>query len=276
MMDVYRKGGHVSTITSPISGTPIEFMEEIFVDDTDLLTTLQYTFSVPKVLHTAQANLDKWTNLLIATGGALNPSKCYWYLITYKCIDGKWEYDDDRRHRLSIPLPDGSRTEITQLSVDEEKKMLGVWSSPKGSDTKHLQEIVLNKTSEWVRKLKNAHLPTNLAWKAYRHQLWPSIRYGMGTLATSIDKIEDLLHKQEFEMLSYLGVNQHVKREWRRLPREFGGIGLYDLGVEQFIIWIETLLQHYGAGFTTSKKLEASLEAMQLEIGGTGNPLHKD
>ena len=56
----------------------------------------------------------------------------------------------------------------------------------------------------------------------------------MGTLATSRDTIEDLLHKQEFEMLSYLGVNQHVKKEWKRLPREFRGIGLYDLGAEQF------------------------------------------
>ena len=108
-------------------------MGEIFVGDTDLLTMLQDIFSVSKVLTTMQTNLNKWANLLIATGGALNPSKCYWYLIAYKCIDGKWEYNDDRKCRLSIPLPDGSRTEITQLSVDEEKKMLGVWSSPKGS-----------------------------------------------------------------------------------------------------------------------------------------------
>ena len=39
---------------------------------------------------------------------------------------------------------------------------------------------------------------------------------------------------------------------------------------------METLLQHYGAGFTISKKLEASLKAMQLEIGCTGNPLNED
>ena len=139
MMNVYRKGGHITTITSPISWTPKEFMGEIFVDDTDLLTILQGSFSVSKVLTTAQTNLDKWANLLIATGGALNPSKCYWYLITYKCINGKWEYNDDRKYRLSIALPNGSHTEITQLSVDEEKKILGVWSSPKGSDKKHLQ-----------------------------------------------------------------------------------------------------------------------------------------
>jgi hypothetical protein len=145
-----------------------------------------------------------------------------------------------------------------------------------GIDTKHLQEVVLGKLSKWMGRLKNAHLPVHLAWKAYQHQLWPSIRYGIGTLATSRKDIKDLLHKLEFEMLLYLGVNQHVETEWRRLPREFGGIGLYNLSVEQFIAWMETLLQHYGAGFTTSKKLEASLEAMQLEIGCMGNPLDED
>jgi hypothetical protein len=71
-----------------------------------------------------------------------------------------------------------------------------------------------------------------------------------------------------------LGVNQHIKMEWRRLPREFRGIGLYDLSIEQFISWMEVLLQHNGAGFTTSKKLPASLEAMQLELGCSGNPLN--
>jgi hypothetical protein len=39
---------------------------------------------------------------------------------------------------------------------------------------------------------------------------------------------------------------------------------------------MEVLLQHYGAGFTTSQKLQASLEAMQLEIGCSGNPLNED
>jgi hypothetical protein len=38
MMSIYKKGGHVSTLVSPISRTLIDFMGEIFMDDTDLLT----------------------------------------------------------------------------------------------------------------------------------------------------------------------------------------------------------------------------------------------
>jgi hypothetical protein len=49
-----------------------------------------------------------------------------------------------------------------------------------------------------------------------------------------------------------------------------------NLSIEQFISWMKVLLQHYGAGFTTSKKLQASLQAMQLKIGCRGNTLNED
>jgi hypothetical protein len=61
--------------------------------------------------------------------------------------------------------------------------MLGVWSSPDGSDNMHLNQVVVAKVSKWVNKIKNAHLPVHLVWKAYRHQLWPGVRYGLATLA---------------------------------------------------------------------------------------------
>jgi hypothetical protein len=77
MMSVYRRGNHVSTLVLPITGDVIEFMGEIYVDNTDLLTILQDVFDSDEVLQTAQKNLDKRAELLIATGGALNPDKCY-------------------------------------------------------------------------------------------------------------------------------------------------------------------------------------------------------
>jgi hypothetical protein len=49
-----------------------------------------------------------------------------------------------------------------------------------------------------------------------------------------------------------------------KLAREFGEIGLFNLSIEQFIRWLKILLQHYGANFMTSRKLQTFLEAMQL------------
>jgi hypothetical protein len=59
------------------------------MNDTGLLTMLQDTFKAAKVLAIAQAIIDKWACLLIATGGALNLEKCYRYMVSYICRDGE-------------------------------------------------------------------------------------------------------------------------------------------------------------------------------------------
>jgi hypothetical protein len=208
----------MSTTVSLISGEVIEFMGETYVNDTNLLTFLLEEWVIGAVLKRAQTNLDKCLRLLIAAGGSLNPCKCYWYLISYVCKEGVWKYNRNASsYKLSIPLPDGSRGEIIQLPVSELKKMLGVWSSPDGSNAKHLQEVVASKTRTWVNHLRNANLPIHLAWKAYRFQLGPEIHYGIFTLANRSKEIEDIFHSLEFKMLSCLGVIRHVKIEWRRL-----------------------------------------------------------
>ena len=276
MIRCYEKAGHGSKLRSAISGMIINFMGEIFVDDTDLLNILMDVIDITELMEITQGNLDKWARLLIATGGALKPGKCYWYLISYVVNNGVWEYDENFKHSLSIQLPDGSRQEIEQLKTNESRKMLGVWSNPRGIDDKHIEEIVLGKSKNFLNKVKNAHLPTFLVWKAYRSSVIPGLRYGLSTLATSLQETQDVLSQCDFELLSYLGVNNRVRRVWRTIPREFGGIGLWNFTTEQCISWMEALLQHYGTNTTISKKLHASLEALQLEIGSADNPLLAD
>ncbi len=56
-------------------------------------------------------------------------------------------------------------------------------------------------------------------------------------------------------MLPSLGVNRHVKREWQTIAREFGGIGLHSLLIEQFISWAELILQHHHPKLTVLAKI---------------------
>jgi hypothetical protein len=87
---------------------------------------------------------------------------------------------------------------------------------------------------------------------------------------------QDTLQKENFRILPFLGINQTVKREWRTLHQAFRGIGLFDLAVEHTIGMINIFIQHYGADTTVAMKYLAFLEALQLEIGCTGNPLEKN
>jgi hypothetical protein len=105
LMRCYHKKGHGLMVISPISGKTIEFMGGIYVDDTDLLTFLFNLPDLETLMELTQGNLNKWVRLLNATGGALNPDKCRWYLIYYKCQNGVWEYGHMEDYSLTIPLP---------------------------------------------------------------------------------------------------------------------------------------------------------------------------
>jgi hypothetical protein len=59
----------------------IEFMGEIYVNDTDLLTIMADKYNRDHLLQQAQVNLNRWASLLNATGGAINPTKCYWCMV---------------------------------------------------------------------------------------------------------------------------------------------------------------------------------------------------
>ena len=275
LMHCYHRKGWGSSLLSPISGTLISFLGEIYVDDTDLIIIQPSYKTAEDLWDDLQASVMGWGNLLLATGGALNPTKCSWYLTDYICVDGEWEYAPTVDWELHIPLPGGDTAPIPLLPTDHATKMLGVWSSPNGRDDKHINENIIGRYKKWLSRSKNGHLPAKLNWMSHRFSLWTGMRYGLATLASSHHKLSSQLRRLDFEALSLLGVNKHVKVQWRTIPREFGGIGLYSLQVEQTLGWINMVLQHYGVNSTLGHKCKMSLECLQLEIGCVGNPLRE-
>jgi hypothetical protein len=63
MMSVYCREGHISILTSSITGQTIEFMGEIYVNNMDLLTIVDGEHDKNRMMQRAQANLDKWAHL---------------------------------------------------------------------------------------------------------------------------------------------------------------------------------------------------------------------
>ena len=122
----------------------------------------------------------------------------------------------------------------------------------------------------------NGHLPSHMAWVAYRHQLWPGVRYGLGTMTNDLEVTDRLLHKEDYRMLNVLGVVRSVATGLRRLHTTFGGFGLFNLPVEQLICRVNMLMQHYHTSTKLSKKLDASIRYLQLQLGTPHNPFLLD
>ena len=97
------------------------------------------------------------------------------------------------------------------------KETLGLWSCPAGTEDKQYGKIT-DHVEKWTSRTSNGHLTAHYAWVSYKLKLWPGIRYGLSTMATPLKVTVELLSLYNFRMLSSLGVNRNIKREWRTIP----------------------------------------------------------
>jgi hypothetical protein len=88
LLDSLRYDGYGAKLINPITNHSLHVPAFAFVDDTDLVHTidpgaLDYTKSTQHALHLWEEGLRK-------TGGALVPEKCMWYTIQHKWEKDKW------------------------------------------------------------------------------------------------------------------------------------------------------------------------------------------
>ena len=108
------------------------------------------------VSHQAmQDSISNWGQLIIASGGAFKPPKCFYRLISF-CwdTDRSWTYEnneDVEDFNISVPVPDVSQVHIKHDAVDTAKETLGVWTSPVG-DPKAALETMQNKADKWIAR----------------------------------------------------------------------------------------------------------------------------
>ena len=108
-------------------------------------------------------------------------------------------------------MDDGSQKPIYSLIPHESRKALGVKDCSAGGNAKQLTTIK-SKVEEWINIMKNGRLPAKWAWVTYKFQLWPSIRYGIGTMTNDMEEAEELLDDHNFSLLNILGVARTVKK----------------------------------------------------------------
>ncbi len=107
------------------------------------------------------------------------------------------------------------------------KKTLGIHDSLAGGNEGHLVYIK-DKTMQLVTRMTSGHLPSHIAWVAYNQQLWPRLRYRLGTMTNNFERAEKLLDNTNFKTLNVLGVMRNVTRGLQKLHTAFGGFGLFD------------------------------------------------
>jgi hypothetical protein len=129
ILNVHRKKGHGAKFVCPIMKLKHHLSAILYVDDTDLLhNDLTKDEQVEDVHIAIQESINSWGNLLIATGGVLQPSKCFYSIISFEWTNPKWLYTENNIHReygITVPLPGGRKAAISHKCITHAEKTLG-------------------------------------------------------------------------------------------------------------------------------------------------------
>ena len=115
----------------PISNLTVHLAALLFVDDTDMIHINLKVEEPATVAHQSmQYSIYNWGQLIIASGGAFKPPKCFYHLISFCWNTGtSWTYEtneDVKDFNISFPMPDLSQVHIEHAAVDKSKETLGV------------------------------------------------------------------------------------------------------------------------------------------------------
>ena len=306
MIRAQHRAGHGVTVKCPISKKSCRKVGILYVDDTNLWAGLTPDDDLIGTVAKAQEGVNCWGDLLMATGGSLNPKKCFWTVHDMKPrADGTWTYrqckpalatieegtempgtdmvereDDDEDAELdelimTIPQSDGDAAAIIQLQSSQATVNLGLLAPPDGDPAPQF-EVLRQKVDDWTAKIRDGHLPARSNWLSYQCQLWPGLRYGLGASPATIEQLEKGLGTRDHKLLGLLGICRNIPTELRYLPSCFGGFALRSLKFDATTEAINMFLQHYGTESTLGIFLTATIENLQLELGVTGCPFTYD
>jgi len=134
MFDIMRLDGFYAHVVTSISQLTKKLVGFAFVDNTDLCV-FGPTINSHNVLQTMQHSVDNWEGLLRATGGALVPNKCFWYLLDFRFEHNRWVYMQFHQSPGVITIRDDNlrRVEIPCLTLSEARCTLGVQLAPDGN-----------------------------------------------------------------------------------------------------------------------------------------------
>ena len=90
----HKKTGHGAKFLCLITRLQHHLLAILYVDDTNLLhINLMKNDSLKKVRQAIQESVNCCGNLLITTGGVLQPAKCFYSVISFKWNNGAWSYE---------------------------------------------------------------------------------------------------------------------------------------------------------------------------------------
>lgn len=275
ILDMVRANNRGLYFTSPIALEGFQLIGFSFVDDNDLLEGGKGTenYSTEELIARSQTTLNLYEGGLRATGGALEPSKSFWYLIEFDPDSDKPAYlpATDDQSPLTVLDAQGIRQTLQRLAPDQSERTLGVRISPTGDRTKQF-EYMLSQATSWADHIRSGGLPRPLVEQALRTTILKTLEYPLPVTSLNREECDKIMSKLFMSALPRMGMSRNFPRTILFGPRSRGGKEFPHLFTTQGSAHLAQILRHFGSESITGSLLRTEYEEHLLEIG-SGTPM---
>ncbi|KAI2499304.1 hypothetical protein MHU86_15148 [Fragilaria crotonensis] len=276
-------------VATPAKYTGSETAEEVsvgmisFVDDcngqTNQFESDGSTATVAQLFQQTQQNAQSWSDLLSASGGLLELSKCSSHVMQWKfslqgapvLVPSHEEFQDQLRVQ---DRQTGDHHHLTLLSVYDAHKTLGHYKAPIGNQMEQFRQLK-RKSDDAVAFLWTCPLSKLEAWTYYYACYLPSVGYPLA--CSSLKKIQlDLIQRKAMSIIvARCGYNRNTKKEILYGPLELGGANFRHLYIQQGGGQIGMFIRHWRLKSTAGKLLRVALSWFQQQTGVSYSILEK-
>ena len=235
--------------------------------------------SLEELLSEGQKVAQSWERLLCASGGALELSKCFVYLMYWDLSDGYHRliepteiegcYSEGDKFTGPVALTYGDNPTPNILETESPKtgrRTLGVRIAPAGNwndEFKYRRQ----QARTLAQQLNNVKITKETAAIAYRMVICPKLEYPLGITQFTQQQCDQITAPVISAVLASLGYNRNMPRTVVYGPIRLGGIGLHDMYIEQGLRQIMLLVGHIRQGSETRFLIEASIKWCHIQAG---------
>jgi len=243
---------------------------DAFVDDTALGFTDDGKASFEELIHRLEEVAQTWEKLLHYSGGALNLSKCSWFVMYWDWRAGRPVIRrSDESATAQVQLSQGQSTEkarIPRQELHQSTRILGVLQNPLGDFSQHVR-VMKDKADMYSHQIKSPRLSADDIRIFVRTNYEPAMRYSLPAIAIDEEELDSIQTRILPAIVQKLGFSSKLPTAIRYGPIAMGGLGLMDLRTECGIEMIKYFRHHVYCKTEVGELFIIQLKTLQLEAG---------
>ena len=282
LLNAFREFTPGMRVSSPFETLIVVILAIFYVDDgmpgvND--ASEETAMPLPVLLQQAEHATQAWERLLFASGGALELSKCFAYVIYWDLTSGQHRLirpneiancdAEADQFRGPIGLTYGNEPARNLLVTEDPwigRRTLGVRIAPAGNWS---DEYVYRRAQsrELALQIAGSTMASDTARLGYFMMVCPKLEYPLAVTQFTQQQCDNITSPVLRASLSKMGYNCNMPKEVIYGPPALFGIGLHDYYIEQGIHQLLAFFGHTRQDSETSKMMQIELQWCQVQAG---------